>query len=89
MMQILERPLDPPRPHENQIKDFLGEALPPGTKFWSKSGDTSEVRHDAGYIELPNGRKFIAVIFTRIGDEKRVLPAVGRYLLEKTFSNDR
>ena len=86
MLQILERPLDPPRPNENQIKDFFGESLPPGTKLWSKSGDTSEVRHDAAYVELPNGRKFIAVIFTRIGDEKRVVPAVGRLLLENVFA---
>lgn len=44
MMSLLERPLDPPRPHENQVKDFFGESLPPGSKLWSKSGETSEVR---------------------------------------------
>ncbi|MDQ6861126.1 MAG: class A beta-lactamase-related serine hydrolase, partial [Verrucomicrobiota bacterium] len=45
MLTLLERPLDPPRPDENQVKEFLGESLPPGTKLWSKAGDTSEVRH--------------------------------------------
>ena len=82
MLALLERPLDPPRPGENQVKDFLGESLPPGTRLWSKEGDTSEVRHDAAYIELPSGRKFIAIILTRgVADDKTVLPALGKQLL--------
>jgi beta-lactamase class A len=82
MMNLLERPLDPPRPDENQIKDFLGESLPPGSRLWSKEGDTSEVRHDAAYVELPNGRKLILVILTRAGDEKKLLPAIGKHLVQ-------
>ncbi|MFZ1220758.1 MAG: serine hydrolase [Chthoniobacterales bacterium] len=82
MLALLERPLDPPRPGENQVKDFLGESLSPGTRLWSKEGDTSEVRHDAAYIELPSGRKFIAVILTRgVADDKTVLPVIGKQLL--------
>lgn len=88
MLALLERPLDPPRPDENQLKDFFGEALPPGTKLWSKAGDSSEVRHDAAYLELPNGRKLIVVIFTRIGDEKTLLPGIGRYLLQDLQPGD-
>ena len=65
MMTLLERPLSPPRPTENQVKEFFGEALPPGTRLWSKEGDTSEVRHDAAYIQLPSGGKFIIVLLTR------------------------
>ena len=83
-MSLLERPLDPPRPDENQVKDFFGESLPPGSKLWSKEGDTSEVRHDAGYVELPNGRKFIVVILTRgAADDKTLLPSIGKHLLEE------
>ena len=82
MMSLLERPLAPPRPDENQVKDFFGESLPPGSKLWSKEGDTSEVRHDAAYIELPNGRKFIIVILTRgAADDKTLLPGIGKHLL--------
>jgi beta-lactamase class A len=82
MLALLERPLDPPRSGENQVKDFLGESLPPGSRLWSKEGDTSEVRHDAAYIELPGGRKLIAVILTRgVADDKTVLPAIGKHLL--------
>ena len=82
MMSLLERPLAPPRPDENQVKDFFGESLPPGTKLWSKEGDTSEVRHDAAYVELPNGRKLLVVILTRgAADDKTLLPAIGKRLL--------
>ena len=82
MLALLERPLDPPRPNENQVKEFMGESLPPGTRLWSKEGDTSEVRHDAAYIELPGGRKLIAVILTRgVADDKTVLPAIGKHLI--------
>jgi beta-lactamase family protein len=82
MMSLLERPLSPPRPTENQVKEFFGESLPPGAKLWSKEGDTSEVRHDAAYVELPSGRKFIIVILTRgAADEKAMLPAIGKHLL--------
>src|SRR5438067_8873154 len=82
MLALLERPLAPPRPTENQVKDFSGEFLPPGTKLWSKEGDTSEVRHDAAYLELPSGRKLVVVILTRgAADEKTLLPAIGKRLL--------
>jgi len=45
-------------------------------------GPQGILTHDTGYIELPNGKKYIVVIFTRIGDEKRVLPSVALHLLE-------
>ena len=82
MLGLLERPLAPLRPDENQVKEFFGEALPEGSRLWSKEGDTSEVRHDAAYVELPDGKKFIVVILTRgAADEKALLPAIGRHLL--------
>lgn len=87
MMSLLERPLSPPRPTENQVKEFLGESLPPGTKLWSKEGDTSEVRHDVAYIELPSGRKFIVAILTRgAADDKTLLPGIGKRLLAELDS---
>jgi hypothetical protein len=40
------------------------------------------VRHDAAYIELPNGKKYVLVIFTRgIADDVTIVPAVGRAVL--------
>lgn len=82
MMKLLERPLSPPREEENQVKEFIGEALPSDARLWSKAGWTSEVRHDAAYFELPNGRKLILVIFTRgIADDVTIVPAVTKNVL--------
>lgn len=82
MLALLERPLFPPRPTENQVKDFVGESLPAGSRLWSKEGDTSEVRHDAAYVELLGGRKLILVILTRgAADDKTLLPVIGKHLL--------
>jgi hypothetical protein len=77
MLALLARPL-PPGKDENQVKEFLGES----SKLWSKAGWTSEVRHDAAYIELPNGRRFIAVVMTRgIADNVNLIPAVGKKIV--------
>ena len=82
MMSLLERPLSPLRPTENQVREYFGESLPSGAKLWSKEGDTSEVRHDAAYIELPSGRKFIIIVLTRgAADDKTLLPSIGKNLL--------
>jgi Beta-lactamase enzyme family len=85
MMTLLHRPLSPPREGENQIKEFIGEALPAEAKLWSKAGWTSEVRHDAAYFELPDGRKLIVVIFTRGSEgmegDKTLIPAITRNVL--------
>lgn len=82
MMKLLERPLNPLTKDENQVKEFFGEALPEGSKLWSKAGWTSEVRHDAAYIELPDGRKLIFVAFTRgPADDVTLLPAIAKRLL--------
>lgn len=90
MMSLLERPLAPLRATENQVKEYLGESLPPGAKLWSKEGDTSEVRHDAAYIELPSGHKFIIVILTRgAADDKTLLPGIGKRLLAELGEDAR
>lgn len=82
MLGLLERPLSPLRPAENQVKEFLGESLPAGVRLWSKGGDTSEVRHDAAYVELPGGTKLIIVVLTRGGaDNRTLLPVIGKHLL--------
>ncbi len=82
MMALLERPLNPQRNDENQVKEFIGEALPAGSKLWSKAGWTSEVRHDAAYVELPGGKKMVIVVCTRgAADDVTLLPAITRMLL--------
>lgn len=84
MMTLLERPLAPPRAEENQVKEFIGEALPPEARLWSKAGWTSEVRHDAAFFELPGGKKMILVVFTRgIADDLTLIPAITKNVLEE------
>jgi beta-lactamase class A len=84
MMSLLERPLNPPRTDENQVKEFIGAALPPAARLWSKAGWTSEVRHDAAYIEMPGGKHFVLVIFTRgTADDVTLVPAIAKHVLEE------
>ena len=69
MMQLLDRDLNlaatPPAPgEENQVNGFLGAGLPPESQIWSKAGWTSQVRHDAAYIELPDRQPYLLVAFT-------------------------
>jgi beta-lactamase class A len=82
MMKLLERPLAPLRTEENQVKEFIGEALPQTARVWSKAGWTSEVRHDAAYVELPDAKKYLIVIFTRgPADDVTLIPAAARHVL--------
>jgi hypothetical protein len=67
MMKLMQRSLNPSdwKPdEENQVTGFLGEVLPQESQLWSKAGWTSQVRHDAAYIELPSQRPYLLVAFT-------------------------
>ena len=79
MMALLAR--DPattdPDP-DNQAK-FSGPALPAGAKLWSKAGWTSQTRHDAAYVELANGARFVLVTFTTDhANERGIIASVTR-----------
>ena len=66
----------------DQGNAFTGPALPAGTRLWSKAGWTSETRHDAAYLELPDGAKLVLVTFT-VGhaNEREIIPTVARKIL--------
>lgn len=83
MMALLSRdPLTSDPDPDNQAK-FTGPVLPPGAKLWSKAGWTSQTRHDAAYIELPNGTKFLLVIFTTDhANERTILHTAARVIVE-------
>lgn len=89
MMTLLERSLHPddliPEDDENQVIGFLGGGLPEEAKLWSKAGWTSQVRHDAAYIELPSQRPYLLVVFTegRANTQNQaMLPFVSRQIAE-------
>jgi hypothetical protein len=82
MMELLRR--DPFNPKaETQSREYTGKALPEGTTLWSKAGWTSETRHDAAYVELPGGQRFVLVVFTvSHANNKDIIPAVVRAVIE-------
>jgi hypothetical protein len=83
MMELLKRDLstksDDP---DDQAHGFTGSALPPGARLWSKAGWTSSTRHDAAYIELPDGARFVLVTFTTDhAQEREIIPTVARLII--------
>lgn len=68
MMSLLHRDPFAKGSDDDQAHGFIGRALinekSEGVKIWSKAGWTSKARHDAAYLELPNGKKLVMVIFT-------------------------
>jgi beta-lactamase class A len=84
MMELLKRdPTKKTSDADSQDTGFTGPALPPGTKFWAKAGWTSTTRHDAAYIELPTGEKFVLVTFTTDRSEERdIIPTVARVVID-------
>jgi hypothetical protein len=83
MLGLLARdPVPRPNDPESQVRGFVGEALPAGSRLWSKAGWTSETRHDAACVELPGGRRFILVIFTTgHATDESLLPSITRRVI--------
>lgn len=82
MLQILARdPVAADADPDNQARS-IGAALPAGAKLWSKAGWTSQTRHDAAYVELPGGAKFVLVIFTTDhASEREIIRALARVVV--------
>jgi beta-lactamase class A len=79
MMALLARDPSTKDPDPDQQAKFSGPALPAGAKLWSKAGWTSQTRHDAAYVELPTGAKFVLVVFTTDHANTRgIIPSVVR-----------
>ena len=86
MMQLLKRDFaGASKDADDQGNGFTGIALKgiEGARLWSKAGWTSTTRHDAAYIELPNGSKFVLVTFTSDhANEREIIPTVARVVIE-------
>lgn len=82
MMELLKR--DPfAESGDNQARSYTGLALKPGARLWSKAGWTSQTRHDAAYVELPDGSRFVLVVFTvDHANEREIIPAVARGVIK-------
>jgi hypothetical protein len=68
MMDLLKRDVSKKtlndNEEENQINGFLGQSLPNNANLWSKAGWTSKVRHDCAYIEIPDRKPYLLIIFS-------------------------
>lgn len=89
MMTLMKRSLQPddlPKDvEEDQVTGFLGGALPQEAQIWSKAGWTSQVRHDAAYIEIPGKRPYLLVVFTdgkANAKNQAILPFVSQLVAE-------
>ena len=68
----------------DQGNAFTGLALrdKPEARLWSKAGWTSQTRHDAAYVELPNGVRFVLVTFTTDhANERGIIDSVARHVI--------
>jgi beta-lactamase class A len=61
----------------------LNELNLKNAKLWSKAGWTSKTRHDAAYVETPEGLKFVLVIFTEnFAGEREIIPSIAGKILK-------
>ena len=83
MLGLMRRdPFGEVKDPDDQAHGFTGPAVPQGGKLWSKAGWTSTTRHDAAYIELPNGARIVLVIFTvDHANERRIIPTIAKPIL--------
>jgi beta-lactamase class A len=88
MLELLKRDFlgksDDP---DDQAHGFTGIALGPGARLWSKGGWTSTARHDAAYVELPDGRRLVIVTFTTdVAKERDIIPTIAREVMGRVTS---
>ena len=86
MMDLLKRDYtQPSTDQDNQARGFTGIALQgiEGVRLWSKAGWTSTTRHDAAYVEMPDGAKFVLVIFTSDhANEREIIPTIAKVVID-------
>jgi beta-lactamase class A len=84
MKELLKRDFANSDNQNTQARNYIGMALPPEAKLWSKAGWTDETRHDAAYVELPNGARFVLVIFT-VGhaSEHNIIANIARSIVQE------
>lgn len=89
MMELLKRDYSGTSTDaDDQAHGFTSIALQPGARLWSKAGWTSTTRHDAAYVELAGGARFVLVTFTTDhATEREIIPTVARVVISKLGKN--
>lgn len=95
MMNVMKRSLNPeelPKDvEEDQVTGFLGGSLPVKAKIWSKAGWTSSVLHDAAYIEIPDKRPYLLIVFTEgkaNAKSREILPFISQQVMAAVSGMD-
>ena len=94
MLELLRRdPFAATNDNEDQAHGFTGISLVElglkDSKLFSKAGWTSSTRHDAAYIETPDGNRFVIVVFTKNhASERRIIPGIATKVLRKFKAKD-
>ncbi len=92
MMKLMLRSLDPAAlsaDPENQVTGFIGDGVPLNAVVWSKAGLTSQVRHDAAYVEIPGLRPYVLVVFTEGKEHSNsevIIPFVSQQIVQAIAS---
>lgn len=92
MMDLLKRDFSgTSTDNDDQAHGFTAIALNnlnlKDARLWSKAGWTSKTRHDATYIETPDGLKFVLVIFTEnFANERDIIPNIAEKILKNLNS---
>lgn len=82
MMELLKRNPWSEGGGDSQATNYTAKALPEGSNLWSKAGWTSTARHDAAYVETPDGKRFVLVIFTTgHARNQELLPAIAGHVV--------
>jgi beta-lactamase class A len=89
MMELLKRDFSgKSEDGDDQAHGFTALALEPGTRLWSKAGWTNTTRHDAAYIELPDGHRLVLVTFTTdFAKERDIIPTIAREVIKAVTSD--
>lgn len=88
MMDLMKRePFTESNDKDNQSIGYTGIALKnmnlKDAKLFSKAGWTNTARHDAAYVEAPNGLKFVLVIFTENhANDRDIIPTIAEKILK-------
>ena len=91
MLELLKRdPYAESSDPDDQARGFTGRAMNGATgpelaevRLWSKAGWTSTTRHDAAYIELPGGHRFVLVTFTvSRAKDKDIIPTIAHAVID-------
>jgi beta-lactamase class A len=84
MLELLKRDPTTKRANpNNQATGYTAGGLPKGSQLWSKAGWINSHRHDAAYVETPDGLKAVIVTFTtQHSSQRQIIPTVARSILE-------